>query len=94
MHSYNGPRRLIAAQEENAYLRQRVATLEEALKQMQAHIGSSKTAATSTSKDDAAENDTTPPDDDTSGALSAFGHLTLGDEGESYYHGQAAQTEV
>jgi cell division septum initiation protein DivIVA len=91
--------RLIAAQEENAYLRQRVATLEEALKQMQNHIEPPKKASTSSasSSKDELDNDTngeTPPDEDTSGALSAFGHLTLGEEGESYYHGQAAQTEV
>jgi hypothetical protein len=89
---------LIAAQEENAYLRQKVVTLEEALKQMQSHIGPSKkpSSPTSSTKDDndndAAED--SPPDDETSGALSALGHLTLGEEGESYYHGQAAQTEV
>ena len=59
---------------------------------MQSHIEPPKQLDTASRED--LDNDDPRVEEDTSGALSAFGHLTLGEEGESYYHGQAAQTEV
>jgi hypothetical protein len=97
--------RLIAAQEENAALKDRVRLLEQAIRRLQAVGGqpaedfddlAHPTSSSSNRFLDSSER-TTGSDSGTDGeddGLDAFGKLSVFDEGASTFHGRYAHTEV